>query len=243
MRRIVLTALLLIVLPALAGETGLAQKKRPKETPPQMIEPAPLSLPEGVVRRTETELRQSALKRVVPDYPATAKTKLMSGFSVVAILVNEEGTVVETRAQAGGRDFKWASEAAARRWRFPLFLVDGKPKPVTGMITFLFNFEEKYAPVELTEAELRERAVKTAAPVRPNISGEGSNTRVVGDVTLKVKIDEAGRVRQAWAISGPKLLHEVAVQTALKWRFRPVTRNKKPATGFGELTIHIEWGQ
>lgn len=243
MRRIVLTALLLIVVPALAGESGLAQKKRPKETPPQMIEPAPLSLPEGVVRRTETELRQSALKRVVPDYPFNAKKKLMSGFAVIAILVNEEGQVVQAKAQSGQLDFKGESEAAARRWRFPPFLVDGKPKPVTGMITFLFNFEERYAPVVLTEAELRERAVKTAIPVRPNVSGEDGNTRVIGDVTLKVKIDEAGRVRQAWAITGPKLLHEVAVQTALKWRFRPVTRNKKPATGFGELTIHIEWGQ
>ncbi len=243
MRRIVLIALLLIILAPLVGETGLAQKKRPKETPPQLIEPAPLSLPEGVVRRTETELRQSALSRAVPDYPATAKTKLISGFSVVAILVSEEGEVINARAQAGMVVFQKGTEAAARRWRFPPFLVDGKPRPVTGLITFLYNFEEKYAPVVLTEAELRERAVKTAVPVSPNFSGEGSNTRVVGDVTLKVKIDEAGRVRQAWAINGPKLLHEAAVQTALKWRFRPVTRNKKPATGFGELTIHIEWGQ
>jgi periplasmic protein TonB len=64
-----------------------------------------------------------------------------------------------------------------------------------------------------------------AVPVFPP-TARAANTE--GEVVVEVTIDGRGEVIAAKATSGPVLLRAAAEEAALKWKFRPGTRNGTP---------------
>lgn len=78
------------------------------------------------------------LKRVVPSYPAQARTAGVYGTVRVFVLVDETGKVSVTSSEGPGL-LLGAAEAAARGWVFPPTVVDGHTVRVAAFIDFDFK--------------------------------------------------------------------------------------------------------
>jgi TonB family protein len=80
-----------------------------------------------------------------PQFPMSALRSGKAGFTVVEYDVNEQGIVVNPRVvrNEGHEDFKAASLAAAREFRYAPRFVDGEPVPVQG-VQNKFTYEINY---------------------------------------------------------------------------------------------------
>jgi protein TonB len=83
-------------------------------------------------------LNSRASKRVVPGYPAIAKTSRTEGLVRVYVTIDETGKVFEVTSSEGPLTLRKSAEDAARQWRFPPTAIDGKPVRVSGYIEFNF---------------------------------------------------------------------------------------------------------
>lgn len=104
------------------------------------VTPAPKPEPKAErlqrVSSMETPLQRSAIKRVLPDYPDTARWAGASGIVVVEVLIDEAGRILSARALSGNLLLRGASVAAARMWKFePLKPSERKHQTLT-RITF-----------------------------------------------------------------------------------------------------------
>ena len=65
--------------------------------------------------------------------------------------------------------------------------------------------------------------------------------RASGIVTVKVTIDEDGKVAEVDSASGPSLLQSAAKDAIKNWRFRPFMRDGQPvkATGFVSFNFSL----
>lgn len=74
-----------------------------------------------------------------PAYPIAARQERASGMVFVAVLIDEQGKVIDARTVCGGPpSLLEASIFAARAAKFTPTTVDGKPKQVDGVITYNF---------------------------------------------------------------------------------------------------------
>jgi TonB family protein len=83
-------------------------------------------------------LNGRATKKPQPDYPSTAKASRAQGVVVVQILVDEKGQVANAQAVSGHQLLRGASEDAARRAKFEVTTLCGRPVKVSGIITYNF---------------------------------------------------------------------------------------------------------
>ena len=67
---------------------------------------------------------------------------------------------------------------------------------------------------------------------------EAKEQRQTGTVAVKVLVDETGRVIQACAISGPRLLKAASEQAAYAARFSPTLLDGKPVKVRGIITYN-----
>jgi TonB family protein len=78
---------------------------------------------------------------------------------------------------------------------------------------------------------------KAIKQVKPKYPKEARKKLAVGIVDVQVKINEAGKVVKAEAISGDPLLHEAAVKAAYGWVFQPTYSNGKPVETSGIISF------
>jgi TonB family protein len=114
------------------------------ETPP----PAPAPANEATVTEPKTEtkgktisggvLNGKAISLPQPTYPSIAKSAKASGTVVVAVVVDENGNVIEAQAISGHPLLKAASVAAARSAKFSPAKLSGQPVRVSGVINYTF---------------------------------------------------------------------------------------------------------
>jgi TonB family protein len=83
-------------------------------------------------------LNQRASKRVLPTYPALARTARTEGTVKVYVIISESGEVQVTNSE-GPMLLRQAAEEAARAWRFSPAIVEGKPVRMSGYIEFNFG--------------------------------------------------------------------------------------------------------
>jgi TonB family protein len=83
-------------------------------------------------------LNSRASKRVVPTYPQIAKASGAEGAVKVHVIVNESGNVQVTKSE-GPMLLRQAAEDAARGWKFPPTMAEGKAIRITGFIEFNFT--------------------------------------------------------------------------------------------------------
>ncbi|REJ79289.1 MAG: energy transducer TonB [Acidobacteria bacterium] len=103
------------------------------------------------------------------------------------------------------------------------------------------DVEEKAAPAEkgpLTIGSLIGYATRRVSPVYPR---QARNLRMEGVVTLKVLVDEDGKVEEVSDLDGPAMLTQAAETAIKKWRFRPFTRDGEPvkASGFVSFNFNL----
>jgi protein TonB len=80
---------------------------------------------------------------------------------------------------------------------------------------------------------MNNRAISKPQPAYPAIARAA---RVSGTVTVRIVINEEGRVISASAVSGPTLLRQAAVAAANQARFSPTILDGRPVRGSGVIT-------
>jgi len=110
----------------------------PGETANDPLQPTPLSALPKVLRRSGGSLQASAIRKVEPAYPMSARSAHITGSVVVEVRIDHSGAVVDAKAINGPRELQDAAVEAARRWRFRPTSIGGVPVDVIGTITFHF---------------------------------------------------------------------------------------------------------
>jgi TonB family protein len=116
--------------------------------------PAPLSPPKIMMVETDDEappppmpnvapkksklVAGYALTKVAPIYPPIARQANASGAVQVAIIIGENGRVIEAKAISGHPMRRSAAEEAAMKWVFKPAILDGKPMRQQDVLTFTF---------------------------------------------------------------------------------------------------------
>jgi TonB family protein len=75
--------------------------------------------------------------------------------------------------------------------------------------------------------------------VRPSYPPAAKQASVQGAVVVTAQVDENGNIKSAQAVSGPALLRAAAVESVLKWKYRPAAVNGSPAPGV--VTVSIDF--
>jgi TonB family protein len=114
-------------------------------SPPQIAsadisyEPPPPPTPAPPPRVSKGVTTGEVVTKVQPTYPSIAKQINAAGEVHVAIIINENGRVIEAKAIKGHPVLRAAAEDAARKWVFRPTLLDGKPVKQPGTLTFVFT--------------------------------------------------------------------------------------------------------
>ena len=81
-----------------------------------------------------------ALTRVTPVYPPDAIAAKIDGGVVVALEIDHDGNVTQTKPLSGAPALLPAAEEALRKWRFESFCIKGVPYTVRGAVQFDFRW-------------------------------------------------------------------------------------------------------
>ncbi len=90
-------------------------------------------------RISEGVLFGSAITKVKPLYPTSARKIQASGPVEVLITISENGRVIEARVISGNMALHNAALEAARKWVFKPTLLNGVPVKIQGALTFVFT--------------------------------------------------------------------------------------------------------
>jgi TonB family protein len=131
------------------GSTPGTEKTRATETTPETADasssphpPAKAAAPttNGEQRILDVgSLTDKSTRKIVPVYPQIAKNAGASGLVRVKVLVDESGSVASIVWTEGPMLLRKAAQDAARQWKFPPMIVNGKPVRVAGYIDFGFS--------------------------------------------------------------------------------------------------------
>jgi len=72
---------------------------------------------------------------------------------------------------------------------------------------------------------LKEHLVRGVQPENTEAARAG---HVQGEVTIKVTIDEDGKVTNPQVVSGPSILRQAAVDAVSQWHYKPFVANHEP---------------
>ena len=87
----------------------------------------------------DTIVNGRAVSLPKPAYPIPARQERASGIVFVAVLIDEEGKVIDAKTVCGGHPLLLeAAKISARAAKFTPTTVGGKPKQVDGIITYNF---------------------------------------------------------------------------------------------------------
>lgn len=127
--------------PAVAATVQPDQKKVSSVSVAQVAGPAdkPTTKAEEPETINAGQLNTRATKRVLPVYPSIAKTSGTQGVVKVYVTIDETGKVAQISSSEGPILLRQSAELAARGWRFPPTLVDGKAIRLAGYIEFNFT--------------------------------------------------------------------------------------------------------
>jgi TonB family protein len=84
-------------------------------------------------------LTDKSTRKIVPVFPQIARNAGASGLVRVKVLVDENGSVASIVWTEGPVLLRQAAQDAARQWKFPPKVVNGKPVRVAGYIDFGFS--------------------------------------------------------------------------------------------------------
>ena len=95
--------------------------------------------------------------------------------------------------------------------------------------------DKQQKPVWLGTKETKQRMSHCEAPKLPG------NVDAQGTVLVRVLIDPTGKVICATPMNGHPILKKVAVDTAMKWTFKPFEEQGKTVAVYGLIPIFIHW--
>ncbi len=164
----------------------------------------------GIVNGRATYLPQ-------PDYPQAAKDFCASGKVEIAILIGENGNVIEAKAISGDELLLDSAVKAVKKAKFRQ-VADAKPVKTTGIVVYNFVPEIKCLVVGI----VNNKALSIPKPQIPNLNHpKHLQIKTEQIVTVQIIVDESGKVVRARAISGHPLLRAACENSARKAIFSP----------------------
>ncbi len=201
-------------------------------------------------------LNGKAISLPKPDYPSYLREQGKGGTVSVNVIIDESGIVVSAtagpalnvRAGADGMIAEKddidpalleAAENAARLARFSPTSLSGVPVRIKGTITYNFMPRNGVGEDERATAKggvLNGKATSLPSPKYPPAARA---VNASGVVSVLIKIDEAGNVLEAQAVSGHPLLRAAAVNAAREAKFNSTLRDGQPVQVSGILVYNF----
>ena len=100
---------------------------------------APLDLPRRTVTISQGVSEGRLQHRVLPEYPAQARTLRVEGPVVLEAMVMEDGSVHDLKVVSGHPTLARAALDAVRQWRYQPYRLNGKPVAMRTEITIKFK--------------------------------------------------------------------------------------------------------
>ncbi len=79
------------------------------------------------------------IDRVMPEYPASARSEGVQGTVLVGVIIGEDGRVLQAVALRGPEPLREVSRQAALRWRFQPYVVEGLAVRIRYVLPFPFE--------------------------------------------------------------------------------------------------------
>jgi TonB family protein len=194
-----------------------------------------------------------------PEYPSHLREQGKGGVVSVEVVIDESGLVVsaigspaiKVRAGAEGMmaekedidpTLVEAAENAARQAQFAPTMLSGVPVRIMGTITYNFVPRGKAADdgsKAVSGGVLNGKAISLPLPKYPPAARA---VKAEGAVNVMVKINEAGEVLEAQAVSGHPLLRAAAVNAALEAKFNSTLLDGQPVRVSGVLVYNFVAG-
>jgi protein TonB len=97
--------------------------------------PVPVARPISVSHMSEGDL----LRKVVPAYPALARSARIQGQVVLQAVISKQGTIENLKVLTGPPMLVPAAIEAVRQWRYRPYVLNGEPVEVETQITVNFS--------------------------------------------------------------------------------------------------------
>jgi TonB family protein len=157
-----------------------------------------------------------------PIYPVKARHLSVSGKVSVRIVIDQNGSVVEAKADSGDEIFRESAEVAALKAKFePAMSVGELRHPVTAYGQITYNFVLDDPPAAAKGRGQRLGIVNGLASYlpKPGYPKLPIDACASGELRVRVLIGKNGRVKHAAAISGNRFFRNSAVMAARRARF------------------------
>lgn len=170
-----------------------------------------------------------------PNYPPEPGADWAQAVVRVALAVDSEGHVTDTRALSGPERFHAAALAAVARWKFRPALVDGQPAPDDKEVRIIFEptgtpkrtpQEDFMPPYRVEDVAMTEPGdPANPDPIYPKFLAP---RQLAGEVELVLGISPAGRVDGVQVIRAthPDFL-SAALETVAGWEVTPARQGRR----------------
>jgi len=110
---------------------------------------------------------------------------------------------------------------ALKKWRFQPVTVEARQVSITSIITFNFN---------------------DSIVITDNIASPNPDAHFDGRTTLfaDILVNEKGDVACAKVSNGDQLLRDSVLNAAMKWKFRPMLKNRRRVSFLGRLLFTLK---
>lgn len=197
------------------------------------------------------------LHRVAAAYPADAPAETITGIEVLSVVIGADGIPANIQVvQSNGPAFDAAAKEAAKQSIFAPGSLNDKPVPVWVFVQFRF-FEDlrtayptigmpnprngfsqqSFSKYSAKALSFDERPVPIYQPPA-EYSDEARRKKVSGAVLVSLVVTEDGLPTQVQVVKGVGYgLDEKAVQSILRYRFKPATKNGVPVAAPIEIQV------
>ena len=184
-----------------AAQSGDSQSQAPQpqtaqspQAPPESDKKPAADQTASIAPSDSTKLEPIRIQKAT--YPEEAREKQLQGQVWVKFSVSESGDVTGVEVISGDPVLAQAAADAAKKWKFKLFIKNGKPIAVTTKIPFDFAFSSTVSDTKEAEPV----AQQNPAPGQSPAPGEAANG---------VHLATPQRVRVSQGVSTGLLLHKV----------------------------------
>jgi TonB family protein len=121
-------------------------------------------------------------------------------------------------------------------------IVRVRPKDAKRLVRFAINWRTVPGTAATFPARVDD-SFSDAEPlsrVRPLFPAQARVAHATGTVTVSVAIDEQGNVISAKATDGPVVFRPAAENAAIRWKFRPATRDGRPTPSTQTIRFNFE---
>ena len=98
-----------------------------------------LGLAADDLRITEADLKEAAIVKPLPEYPAVARQLKVTGKVELEVHIDDSGQAVDVKIVSGNAMLTRACAKSVSGWKFKPFHKDGKPVAAVGPLTFDFR--------------------------------------------------------------------------------------------------------